>query len=175
LTLRALILAGLYIFFSAALNGRHTIIVDGYYYGSSVSVFVSLSLALACDAACRWGTRGRHAAFLLAALPIACQIDNSVHLARVNQMMYESFTVDWFKKFPTDMRPFPIALDPHRGVTRWELDRIWRLWQDGRWTELRAETISPGSVYLLYELDRLDRLKAGGIPSGLLGAETIQH
>ena len=172
---RALLLTGLYILFAAVLNGRHTIIVDGYYYGAGVAVFVSLTLALACNAACRGGRCARQAAILLAALPLAFQIDNSVKLARVNQMMYDSFAVDWYREHPQEMRPFFVALDPHRGVSRWELDWIWRLWREGRLDELRSTSVAPGSVYLLFELDRIDRLKAGRIGSGLLGAETIQR
>ncbi|MFI5024144.1 MAG: hypothetical protein ACHQRJ_21130 [Alphaproteobacteria bacterium] len=172
---RSLILTGLYILFSALLNGRHTIIVDGYYYGSGIAVFVSLALALAAHAACLQGGGARRAAIVLAALPIISQIDNSVELARVNQMMYESFAVDWYRERPQEMRPFFVALDPHRGVSRWELNWIWRLWKEGKLAELRSATISPGSVYLLFELDRIDQLESGRVDSGHLGAETIHR
>jgi len=173
LAYRSLLLLGLNVLFSALLNGRHGVVVDGYYYGSAIAVFTSLSLALACHAACLHRPNVRRSAIVLAALPIFVQIGNAVKFERDNQRLYDGLVLEFYAKSPSDIRPLFAALDPHRGVSTEELDWIWRLWKEGKWDELRTADISPGAVYLVAELRRMDQLKGGRLPSGLLGAETI--
>jgi hypothetical protein len=175
LAYRALLLLGLYILFSALLNGRHGVVVDGFYYGSAIAVFTSLTLALACHAAALHGPAARRTAIVLAALPIGVQIGNAMKFERDNQRLYDALALEYYAKSPADIRPLFAALDPHRGVSEEELDWIWRLWKEGKWDELRSASISPGAVYLVAELRRMDQLKGAALPSGLLGAETISR
>ena len=175
LAYRSLLLLGLYVLFSALLNGRHAVVVDGYYYGSAIAVFTSLPLALACHAGCLYRPTARRSAIVFAALPIFVQIGNAVKFERDNQRLYDTLALEYYAKSPADIRPLFAALDPHRGVSTEELDWIWRLWKEGKWGELRTADISPGAVYLIAELRRMDQLKGGPLTSGLLGAETISR
>ena len=173
MTYGSLILTGLFIVFSAMLNGRHSVVVNGFYYASAIAVFMSLSLALLCDAARQYGRTARTAAICLAALPIVIQVDNSVQFGREDQSMYDTFTADWYRKDSMDdVRRHFGAIDANSGVSKRELDWIWSLWKQGRLSQLRAATISPGAVYLVAELRRIDQLKEGRLPTVLLGAET---
>ena len=175
LAYRSLILTGLFILFIALLSGRHAPVVDGYYYGSAIAVFASLALALVCHTACLRGSMVRCAAIVLAALPIAIQIDHSVDRAAHIQNEYDAMAVDWYGKNADDVQHQFGTIDPHSGVSQRELDWIWGIWKDGKFDELRTTSIAPGSLYLVAELRRFDQLRAGPLPSGLLGAATIER
>ncbi|MGO8867092.1 MAG: hypothetical protein ACLQME_11380 [Alphaproteobacteria bacterium] len=172
LAFRSLVLLGLFILFSALLNGRHAIIVNGYYYGSAIAVFVSLSLALLVRAASARGIRAQGVALLLVAWPIAIQIDHSVYATSQSQIGYNALAADdYSKNSPLGF----VKLDRQRPVSGQELDWIWRMWKAGKLLEIGSRRISPGSLYLVAELYRLDQYKYGPIPSGLMGAETIRR
>ena len=169
---RALILLGSYMLFSALLNGRHAIIVNGYYYASAIAVFVSLALALLVRAASARGIKAQRAAVLLAALPLAIQIGHSIYATRQSQIGYNRLAAD---EYATSSPLGFVRLDPQRQVSGEELDWIWRMWKAGKLLEIGSTPISPGSLYLVAELYRRDQFKFGPIPSGLMGAETIRR
>jgi hypothetical protein len=174
LAYRSFLLLGLFILFTAVLNGRQGVVANGYYYGSAIAVFMSLSLALIVCAVRARGAAAQGAAILLVALPIAIQIDHSVYATSQSQIGYDANAADFFAK-PSDNPLTSFKLERGRRVSRQELDWIWTMWKAGKLLEVTKTAIAPGSLYLVAELYRFDQLKIGSVPEGLNGAETIRR
>ena len=172
LAFRSFLLLGLFILFTAILNGRQAVVVNGYYYGSAIAVFVSLSLALIVGAVRTRGAAAQSAAILLLALPIAIQIDHSVYATSQSQIGYDALAADTFAK-PSDYPLTSFKLERGRRVSRQELDWIWTMWKAGKLLEVTKTAIAPGSLYLVAELYRFRQLQMGPVPEGPVGAETI--
>jgi hypothetical protein len=173
---RALILFVFSIVFIAALNGRHAVVVNGYYYGSAFALFFSICLGLIANLLIvNWPRHGMRLAIISIFAIVLIQVNNSVELTARNRDMYRMLALDWFNNKPSDLRPLFGRLDPDLKFSGDQLDAIWKAWHDQDYLRLSKMSISPEAMYLIAELHRMDVRKIGPIQSHITGAERKQR
>lgn len=147
---RAILTAVLFVLFMSLLQGRHVPFIIGYVYGCAFPVFLAIAAGLAVAAA---PSRPLRVGLVLLALFIACV--QLVNFHAINRSWVQLHNEGLTK--PAHQKDLPIAQDG-RVMTRREVNAIWTAWKDGDLENyLRANSISSGAVFLIFELRYLDK------------------
>jgi hypothetical protein len=141
--------------FLALLLVRHIPIATGYYYGAIFAVVFALFVGLSYGAI----EEGRPALRILAAATVlGLAVTGALNFSKVNR----GWIVTHNETLTRAAFGSSIRLAEPRELQWRELLAIWRAWKRGRLTEFLDETpISTGAVYLVAELQALDRVRFG--------------
>jgi len=152
---RAIIATVLFLVFLSLVSIRHIPVSTGYYYGSSFAAIFALLIGMWYAAV---EERGRAVAgVVFACIVLAIALVQTDNFAPINRGWLE--THHELVARPRYRAKLPLA--PPRDVTAAELHDIWRAWRKRRLDAyLGDHTISVGAVYLVVELQTIDRVRA---------------
>ncbi len=159
LTARAGITMAAFLFFFAAVQGRHNGWGYGYYYGSVFAVLFALMLGV-WFAAIRRGRSGLRTAFAVATVFIvAMQIHNMAVAQSGVAEEDNALSVKMMGIAPRELGR-PVAVDAALPVNRAVLEDLWAAWRQGRLEDrLRQAPIPAGAIYLVTELRYISHLR----------------
>jgi len=157
---RVIVVTVLFLVFLSLVSIRHIPVSTGYYYGSSFAAVFALLIG-AWYASVEASGRAV-ASVIVAAMVLGIALVQTDNFAPINHGWMD--THHELVARPRYRGKLPLA--PPRDVTAAELHDIWRAWR-GRWLDayLAERTISVGAVYLVVELQTIDRVRAATPPA----------
>lgn len=146
---RLLVGAGLFILFISILHGRHVPRITGYYYGGPWAIFVASFVGICFAAMKRLGHGATLLAIGMVAWICAIQIYNFIPINRSYISVYNALGYDNHQS--------EFHIEKEMPLTKKEVETIWSFWKKGKLQDyLDKNKISPGSLFLVYELRWLD-------------------
>jgi len=137
---------------------RHIPVATGFYYGAIFAVLFAMFVGLGYGAIAE---NRAHLRIAAAATVLALAIVGMLNFSKVNR----GWIVTHNEGLTRASFGSVVRLAEPRELRHHELQAIWRAWKDRRLTEYLDETpISTGAVYLVAELQALERVRNGVLP-----------
>jgi hypothetical protein len=137
---------------------RHIPVATGFYYGAIFAALFALFIGLCYGAIAEHHARPR---IVAAATVLALVVIGARNFSQVNRGWITTHNDGLTRASFGSV----VSLAEPRELRSRELKAIWRSWKDGRLTQyLDTTAISTGAVYLVAELQALDRVRLGTVP-----------
>jgi len=142
-----------FVVFISLVSGRHVPFITGYYYGSAWAVPFSVFAGLSVGMAYKIGARACMIAAAAVLMIVTTQLQNYASINRAYRDVHNEGMVRHAYKEK-------LRLAAQGGTTRSELNAIWSAWKRGELaTYLSANSVTPGAVFLIVELQWLERAR----------------